>query len=58
MLLGERSSSPFGSKAGDAFTRITITIAAIWVLLIMIQVKVIKGDTSAGHSINPTKSSS
>jgi preprotein translocase subunit SecG len=39
---GPGGSSPFGSRAGDAFTRITITVAAIWVLLIMIQVKVIK----------------
>jgi preprotein translocase subunit SecG len=39
---GPGGSSPFGSRAGDAFTRITITVAAVWVLLIMIQVKVIK----------------
>jgi preprotein translocase subunit SecG len=43
---GPGGSSPFGSRAGDAFTRITITIAAIWVLLIMIQVKVVKGDAA------------
>jgi preprotein translocase subunit SecG len=42
---GPGGSSPFGSRAGDAFTRITITIAAIWVLLIMIQVKVVKSDS-------------
>lgn len=41
---GAGGSSPFGSRAGDAFTRITITLAAIWVLLIMIQVKVVKSD--------------
>jgi preprotein translocase subunit SecG len=41
---GAGGSSAFGSRAGDAFTRITITIAAIWVLLIMIQVKVVKND--------------
>ena len=34
----------FGSRTGDAFTKITITIAAIWVLLIMIQVWVVKAD--------------
>jgi preprotein translocase subunit SecG len=43
---GPGGSSPFGSRAGDAFTRITITIAAIWVLLIMIQVKVVKSDAA------------
>ena len=41
---GAGGSSPFGSKAGDTFTRITITMAGIWVLLIMIHVKVAKGD--------------
>jgi preprotein translocase subunit SecG len=42
---GSGGSSPFGSKAGDTFTRITITMAAIWVLLIMIHVKVTKADS-------------
>jgi preprotein translocase subunit SecG len=42
---GAGGSSPFGSKAGDTFTRITITMAGIWVLLIMIQIKVAKSDT-------------
>jgi preprotein translocase subunit SecG len=37
---GVGGSSPFGSKAGDAFTRITIWTAAIWILVIMVQVKV------------------
>jgi preprotein translocase subunit SecG len=37
---GVGGSSPFGSKAGDAFTRITIYVAAIWILLIMVQVRV------------------
>ena len=37
---GVGGSSPFGSKAGDTFTRITIGVAAVWILLIMFQVKV------------------
>ena len=41
---GAGGSSAFGARGGDAFTRITITIAAIWVLLIMIQVRVVKSD--------------
>jgi preprotein translocase subunit SecG len=41
---GAGGSSPFGSKAGDTFTRITLTMAGIWVLLIMIHVKVAKSD--------------
>jgi preprotein translocase subunit SecG len=41
-LSGVGGSSPFGSRAGDAFTRITIYVAAIWLLLTMIQVRVIQ----------------
>jgi preprotein translocase subunit SecG len=36
---GVGGSSPFGSKAGDAFTRITIYVAAFWIVIIMAQVK-------------------
>jgi preprotein translocase subunit SecG len=39
---GAGGSSPFGSRAGDAFTKITLYTAAVWVLLIMIHVKVAK----------------
>jgi preprotein translocase subunit SecG len=41
-LGGVGGSSPFGSRAGDAFTRITIYVAAVWLLLTMIQVRVIQ----------------
>jgi preprotein translocase subunit SecG len=41
---GAGGSSPFGSKAGDTFTRITLVMAGFWVLLIMIHVKVAKND--------------
>jgi preprotein translocase subunit SecG len=41
---GAGGSSPFGSKAGDTFTRITITMAGIWVFLIMVHVRVAKND--------------
>ena len=37
---GVGGSSPFGSKAGDTFTRVTMYIAAVWILLIMVQVNV------------------
>src|SRR4029079_386924 len=40
---GVGGSSPFGSKAGDAFTRITIYVAAFWILLIMVQVRLMNG---------------
>ena len=36
---GSGGSSAFGSRAGDAFTRFTIIVASIWVLLIMLLVK-------------------
>jgi preprotein translocase subunit SecG len=39
---GAGGSSAFGSRAGDAFTRITIFVAAVWVLLIMITIKVVQ----------------
>jgi preprotein translocase subunit SecG len=41
---GAGGSSPFGSRAGDAFTKITLYLAAFWVLVIMIQVKVAQAD--------------
>lgn len=37
-LGGSGGSSPFGSRAGDTFTRITLIVAAVWMLLIMIQI--------------------
>lgn len=41
---GAGGSSPFGSRAGDTFTRITLYMAAVWVLVIMIHVKVAQMD--------------
>ncbi|HEV3235605.1 MAG TPA: preprotein translocase subunit SecG [Gemmataceae bacterium] len=38
---GAGGSSAFGSRAGDLFTRITIIVAAVWVSLIMILIKVL-----------------
>jgi preprotein translocase subunit SecG len=48
---GAGGSSPFGSKAGDAFTRFTIYVAGAWLLLIMIQVRVMNG-SPAGAPAN------
>ena len=53
---GAGGSSPFGSRAGDAFTKITLYLAAVWVLVIMIHVKVAQGDGRA-ESQRPTLSS-
>ena len=36
---GTGGSSAFGSRAGDTFTRVTIVVAAIWILLVMILIK-------------------
>ncbi len=40
---GAGGSSPFGSRAGDAFTKITLYLAAVWVLIIMINVRTMQG---------------
>src|SRR5262245_31423826 len=39
---GAGGSSAFGSRAGDAFTRVTIIVAAVWLLLIMILIKIVQ----------------
>jgi preprotein translocase subunit SecG len=44
---GLGGSSPFGSRAGDAFTRMTIYVACIWLFLTMLQVVAIQ--TTAGR---------
>ena len=43
-LGGTGGSSPFGSRAGDQFTRLTIYVAIAWLLLTMLQVKAIQND--------------
>jgi preprotein translocase subunit SecG len=40
---GAGGQSAFGSKAGDAFTRFTIYVAAVWVLLLMVEIKLVQG---------------
>ena len=58
---GAGGSSAFGSRAGDTFTRITIYVAAVWVLLIMFMIKItqptgsLKADRPAvGQEAPPT----
>ena len=41
-LGGAGGSSPFGSRAGDQFTRLTIYVAVIWLGLTMLQVRTIQ----------------
>ena len=45
-LGGTGGSSPFGSRAGDLFTRITIIAAIVWGLLIVVHVKVVQPSQS------------
>jgi len=42
---GAGGSSPFGSRAGDTFTKVTLYLAAVWVLVIMINVKTMQGSS-------------
>jgi preprotein translocase subunit SecG len=49
-LGGAGGSSPFGSRAGDTFTRITIYVACVWLLLVMVQVRAIQ--STSGRPAN------
>jgi preprotein translocase subunit SecG len=51
---GSGGSSAFGSRAGDTFTRVTIYVAAAWVLLIMILIKTTQPqtDTKKGPGVD------
>jgi preprotein translocase subunit SecG len=52
---GAGGSSAFGSRAGDMFTRITIVLAFVWIVLIMVEVKAIQASkgTSGPTSVVP-----
>lgn len=49
---GAGGSSAFGSRAADAFVKITLYLAAVWVLVLMIHVKVVKYDISEQQTTN------
>src|SRR6478735_5818487 len=58
-LGGMGGQSAFGTKAGDLFTRVTIVVAAIWVILSMASLKVLNQVSStaglnAGERGRPT----
>ena len=53
---GAGGSSAFGSRTADAFVKITLYLAAVWVLFIMIHVKVVKYDTHQQDSTSVTTS--
>jgi preprotein translocase subunit SecG len=48
-LGGTGGSSPFGSRAGDQFTRLTIYVACIWLFLTMLQVLAIQTTYLRSH---------
>src|SRR5207302_9995979 len=50
---GAGGSSAFGSRAGDLFTRVTLVLAAVWVVLIMFHIRVVQSSkaTTATTSI-------
>lgn len=41
-LGGAGGSSPFGSRAGDQFMRLTIYVALVWLFLTMLQVRAVQ----------------
>ena len=52
---GAGGSSPFGSRAGDTFTRVTLIIAAIWALAIMLEVKQVQSVGAKAQSMYSSK---
>jgi preprotein translocase subunit SecG len=46
-LGGMGGQSAFGTKAGDVFTRVTIVVAAVWILLCAAAVKLHQGNKQA-----------
>jgi preprotein translocase subunit SecG len=49
-LGGAGGSSPFGSRAGDQFTRLTIYVALIWLFLTMVQVRAVQESARGGRA--------
>lgn len=50
-LGGMGGQSAFGTKAGDVFTRVTIVVAAIWILLCAAAVKMFKTPTDIADRV-------
>jgi preprotein translocase subunit SecG len=55
---GAGGSSAFGTKAGDVFTRVTMTVAGVWIAIAMLLVVLSNRRTSAYGSPNPPAASS
>jgi preprotein translocase subunit SecG len=52
---GLGGQSAFGTKAGDLFTRVTIGIAAFWIVLCVVSVKVMGSKTNMFTGSGPTQ---
>jgi preprotein translocase subunit SecG len=52
-LGGAGGSSAFGSRAGDLFTRITLALAGIWIVLIMVHIRVIQSSKTPTTAESP-----
>src|SRR5436190_21994608 len=53
-LGGMGGQSAFGTKAGDLFTRVTIVVAAIWVILSMASLKILNNYSTTAN-LNPSE---
>ena len=51
-LGGSGGSSAFGAKAGDAFTKVTVVSAAIWIFLCMVTIATINPPPPPEQSVN------
>jgi|SRR5262249_27788385 preprotein translocase subunit SecG len=49
---GVGGSSAFGTRAGDLFTKITIGVATVWILLVMAMVMVVQSDVHGDNQQN------
>ena len=54
---GMGGSSAFGTKSGDVFTKVTMVVASVWIVLSMIQVVLYnRGQSAWGNDASPTAS--
>jgi preprotein translocase subunit SecG len=53
---GMGGQSAFGTKAGDTFTKITIGVAAFWILLCVLSVRLLSTPKGAGLNLGNSES--
>ena len=53
-LGGMGGQSAFGTKAGDTFTRITIGVAAFWIVLCVLSVRLLSTSSKGGLNLGGT----